>query len=187
MKIIRALVTVLMAAVMAITAASCMSKKAAFTESKYYVMVGTAGMYDNCVRLRYFDGDEIKSVVWYHSPADYEYGDVFVDRNGIEPTREISEEDMYANKPYSLGMNVKLEKLGNCKDLMDSKKMTVTSADYDGMGHWSIHLAGDWGKEYYYGFSNDAFFGVDLTGAHSGDTYTFAMNNGNVVIPLEKG
>jgi hypothetical protein len=202
MKILKILSAAMMAAVLTVTATSCKEEnsrrvrrseeaevtetKPDFNETKYYVMIGTTGERDENIRLRYFYGDEIMAVVWYHTPGDYEYGDIFVAKEGIEPEHKPNEDGPYP-MTYSneLSSDIELEKIGNCKDLMETKELKVTSADYDGMGHWSIHLKDKSWNEYRYGFINDAYFGVELAGAEKGERYTFAMNNGKIVIPLK--
>ena len=114
---------------------------------------------------------------WEHDPNDYEYGDIFI-ANGIEPEKR---EVPYYNgtvRDYFFGSDAKLEKLGNCKTLMTLKKLKIESADYDGYGHWSVHLLDpEQEKEYgyYYGFSANAIFGVNLTGCEKGDLCIFAF------------
>ena len=202
MKILKILSAAMMAAVLTVTATSCKEEKSRrvrrseeaevtetkpdFNETKYYVMIGTTGERDENIRLRYFYGDEIMAVVWYHTPGDYEYGDIFVAKEGIEPEHKPNEDGPYP-MTYSneLSSDIELEKIGNCKDLMETKELKVTSADYDGMGHWSIHMKDKDENEYYYGFVNDAFFGVELEGAEQGERHDFAMNKGVIIIPLK--
>lgn len=203
MKIIKVLTAALMAVLFSVTAASCKKEKdhsvrssknteieeteTQFDESKYYVMIGTPFENDDYIRLRYFYGDEIMAVVWKHTPKDYEYGDVFVAKEGVEPEHISNDDGPYPGTYLNvLGADVELEKIGNCEDLMDELGLKVTSADYDGYGHWSIHLVDEQENEYYYGFVNDAYFDVDLTGAEAGEIYVFAMNDGKVVVPLEQ-
>ena len=196
----------MMAAVLMVAAASCKEEKgrrprrsehseeAESTETKpdldvdkYYVMIGTMGEYNENIRLRYFYGEETMAVVWYHTPKDYEYGDIFVAKDEIEPEHIPNEDGPYPLLTYTneLSSDVELEKIGNCEDLMNTTNLIVTSADYDGMGHWSIHMKDKSENEYYYGFVNDAFFGVELEGAEQGERHVFAMNKGKIVIPLK--
>ena len=202
MKFFKVMGAVMMAAVLMVAAASCKeekgrrqrrSEKTEATETKpdldvnkYYVMIGTMGEYNENIRLRYFYGEETMAVVWYHTPKDYEYGDIFVAKDGIEPEHIPNEDGPYP-MTYSneLSSDIELEKIGNCKDLMNTTNLIVTSADYDGMGHWSIHMKDKDENEYYYGFVNDAFFGVELTGAEQGERHVFAMNKGVIIIPLK--
>ncbi len=208
MKIIRIMAAAMMAVLLTVAAISCKKEKDPsrrhskttgsneitepaeakqdFHENKYYVMVGTTGEDDDDIRLRYFDGEDIKAVVWEHDPGDYEYGDVFVSKDGAEPVREINDDpDPGYMPPYELGSDIELEKIGSCDDLMDTMDLKVKSADYDGMGHWSIMLFDGDENEYYYGFMNDACFEVDLSGAAEGEEHTCAMNDGKIVIPLD--
>lgn len=200
MKIIRVLAAAMLAVLFSVTLTSCKEEKSksvrsskdteieetefSLDDTKYYVMVGTAGSGNQDVRLRYFDGEDIKAVVWSHSAKDIEYGDIFVDESGTEPVR-VESNDVSISPPYRLDSKVELKKIGNCIDIMETLKLEVTSADYDGMGHWSIHLIDEEDTEYYYGFVNDAFFTVDMTSSAKGDEYIFAMNDGKLVIPLE--
>ena len=203
MKILKILAAAMMAAVLTISATSCKEEKSRrhrrseetaatetrpdFNETKYYVMIGTTGERDENIRLRYFYGDEIMAVVWYHTPKDYEYGDVFVAQEGIEPEHILNEDGPYPTMTYTneLSSDIELEKIGNCRDLMEAKSLKVTSSDYDGMGHWSIKLVDKEKNEYYYGFVNDSCFGVDFTDASKGARYNCAINNGKIVIPLK--
>ncbi|MBR4431059.1 MAG: hypothetical protein IKS75_07165 [Clostridiales bacterium] len=202
MKFFKVMGAVMMAAVLMVAAASCKeekgrrqrrSEKTEATETKpdldvdkYYIMIGTMGEHNENIRLRYFYGEEIMAVVWYHTPKDYEYGDIFVAKDGIEPEHIPNEDGPYP-MTYSneLSSDIELEKIGNCKDLMNTTNLIVTSADYDGMGHWSIHMKDKDENEYYYGFVNDAFFGVELAGAEQGERHVFAMNKGVIIIPLK--
>ena len=203
MKIIRVLAAALLAVLFSVTLVSCKEEKSqqvrssketeieetkpGFEETKYYVMVGIPFADDKYIRLRYFDGDETMSVVWKHTHKDYEYGDVFVAKEGVEPEHIPYEDGQYPNTYLNvLGSDVQLEKIGNCEDLMDRLGLKVTSADYDGYGCWSIHLVDEQENEYYYGFINDGYFDVDLVSAQEGEVYVFAMNDGKVVVPLEQ-
>lgn len=202
MKVFKVLTAAMMAVVLTFAIASCKEEKSrrqrrseeakttetkpVFDVEKYYVMIGTMGEYNENIRLRYFYGEETMAVVWFHTPGDYEYGDIFVANEGIEPEHKPNEDGPYP-MTYSneLSSDIELEKIGNCKDLMETKELKVTSADYDGMGHWSIHLKDKSWNEYRYGFINDAYFGVELAGAEKGERHTFAMNNGKIIIPLK--
>ena len=126
---------------------------------------------------------------WEHDPNDYEYGDIFI-ANGIEPEKR---EVPYYNgtvRDYFFGSDVKLEKLGNCKTLMTLKKLKIESADYDGYGHWSVHLQDPSEKKdygYYYGYRNGAYFGVDLSDSDNGTFCTFAFVGDIPIVAVEKG
>ena len=203
MKNTKVLAAVILAVLLSVTVASCKKDKdhsvrsaknteieeteSRFDEDKYYVMIGTPFTDEDSIRLRYFYGDETMAVVWKHTPGDYEYGDVFVAKEGVEPEHILNEDGQYPGTYLNvLGSDVKLEKIGNCSDLMDTVALKVTSADYGGYGQWSIHLVDKDDNEYYYGFINDAYFGINMDGAATDDVYTFAINDGSTVIPLEK-
>ncbi len=201
MKVFKVLTAAMMAVVLTFAIASCKEEKSrrqkrseetkttetkpVFEEDKYYVMIGTMGDYKDSIRLRYFYGNDTMPVIWYHSPKDYEYGDIFVAKEGIEPEQRPDEEGPYPMTYLNeLSSDIELEKIGNCKDLMETKELKVTSSEYDGLGHWSIHLKDKDRNEYRYGFVNNAYFGVELEGAEKGEKHTFAMNNGELIIPL---
>ena len=79
---------------------------------------------------------------------------------------------------HFFGSDVKLEKLGNCKTLMTLKKLKIESADYGGYGHWSVHLQDPSEKKdygYYYGYSANADYGVDLTSCEKGSVCIVAF------------
>ena len=164
-----------------------------FDAEKFYVVVGT---YENkYTQLKYvypksnteYTGDK---VVWENAPADLSYGDVLVSDGNEKKTLVYSAPDnpVYAMASYyKLDDSAVLNKVGNCADLMDSKELTVTSAMYDGSGHWSIHLNDADGQEYYYGYNFYAStLGVDLGSSKTGDKYQFAFNDGKLVVPLSK-
>ena len=164
-----------------------------FDAEKFYVVVGT---YENqYTQLKYVypnsnAGYSADKVVWENAPADLSYGDVLVSDGNEKKTLVYSAPDnpVYAMASYyKLDDAAVLNKVGNCTDLMDSKELTVTSAMYDGSGHWSIHLNDADGKEYYYGYSSyGSTLGVALLGCKTGDKYQFAFNDGNIVVPLSK-
>lgn len=182
----------------------------------FYVMVGT-DFDKKAIRLRQFKGvsddktaawltsteyDNGKEIVskykgwsnfvatwWEHDPNDYSYGDIFI-ANGIEPEiREVPYYDGTVEDRF-FGSEVKLEKLGNCKDLLTLKKLTIEAADYDGYGVWSVKMHDPKSKNdygYYYGFRNDACFGIELEGADEGEIYVFAFIGDIPIIPVEEG
>ena len=205
MKVFRILGAALMAAVLSVTVASCKAEKHKdaydddpdetvisearpdFNESKYYVLVGSAGEYQDYIRLRYFNGDEIESVAWRITSTEYEYGDVFVAKDGTEPVRLEAPDGFSQDKPkYELSGDVKLEKIGNSRDLMETKELIVKSNDYDGGGHFSIKFVDNEANEYYYGFREDSIFDLSVSSAEEGDRYICAMNNGKIVVPLNE-
>ena len=68
---------------------------------------------------------------------------------------------------------------------MEKKNLTVTSKTYDGSSHWSIRYKDDADTEYYYGLSVlGSELEVDPLDCEVGDICTFALYNGNMVIPL---
>ena len=205
MKVFRILGAALMAAVLSVTVASCKAEKHKdaydddpdetvisearpdFNESKYYVLVGSAGEYQDYIRLRYFNGDEIESVAWRITSTEYEYGDVFVAKDGTEPVRLEAPDGFSQDKPkYELSGDVQLEKIGNSRDLMETKELVVKSNDYDGGGHFSIKFVDNEANEYYYGFREDSIFDLSVSSAEEGDRYICAMNNGKIVVPLNE-
>lgn len=160
---------------------------------KFYVVVGTYE--NNYTQLKYVypnsnAGYSADKIVWENAPADLSYGDVLVSDGNEKKTLVYSAPDnpVYAMASYyKLDDTAVLNKVGNCSDLMDSKELTVTSAMYDGSGHWSIHLNDADGKEYYYGYSSyGSTLGVALFGCKTGDKYQFAFNDGKLVVPMAK-
>ncbi len=160
---------------------------------KFYVVVGTYE--NNYTQLKYVypnsnAGYSADKIVWENAPADLSYGDVLVSDGNEKKTLVYSAPDnpVYAMASYyKLDDTAVLNKVGNCSDLMDSKELTVTSAMYDGSGHWSIHLNDADGKEYYYGYSSyGSTLGVALSGCKTGDKYQFAFNDGKLVVPMAK-
>ena len=165
-----------------------------FDEKEFFVVVGNYGAED-LTQLRYFvqkaDGSfSAEKIVWENAPEGLKYGDV------LTAEEKFSLEKVYpANDPvnamayyYKLSNDAKLNKVGNCGTLMEQKDLTVKSVDYDGSSHWSVRYTDESGeKEYYYGLSTFASsLGVNPIEGGAGDVYTFAMLNGNVVIPLVK-
>ena len=203
MKVFRILAAVMMAALLSVTVTSCKGEKPQeadehgetvvsvarhdFNESKYYVLVGSAGEYQDYIRFRYFNGDEIESVAWRITSTEYEYGDVFVAKDGTEPVQLEDPDGFTQDKPkYELSGDVKLDKIGNCRDLMETKELIVKSNDYDGGGHFSIKFVDNEANEYYYGFREDSIFDLSVSSAEEGDRYICAMNNGKIVVPLNE-
>ena len=137
--------------------------------------------------LKYKGASDVEVTWWEHDPDDYNYGDIFI-ANGIEP--EIREVPYYDGTVHDLffGTGVKLEKLGNCRDLMTLKVLEIEAAEYDGYGHWSVllnDLAGENDYGYYYGFRNDAVFGVEISESDSGSLCLFAFVGDIPIIPVE--
>ena len=164
-----------------------------FNEEKFFVVVGTySGGY---TQLRYLyptsSGAYNADKVILSDDTKYAYGDVLTCKGDSQMTRVQSAPDdpVYAMAyHYSLDEAADLTKVGNCKDLLEKKVLTVTDAVYDGSGHWSYHLADATGTEYYYGLN---IFGssldVSLSEANIGDAVTFAMYRDTPAIPLSIG
>ena len=165
----------------------------AFNEEKFFVVVGTySGGY---TQLRYLyptsSGAYNADKVILSDDTKYAYGDVLTCKGDAQMTRVQSAPDdpVYAMAyHYSLDEAADLTKVGNCKNLLEKKVLTVTDAVYDGSGHWSYHLADAAGTEYYYGLN---IFGssldVSLSEANIGDAVTFAMYRDTPAIPLSIG
>ncbi|MBP5579732.1 MAG: dockerin type I repeat-containing protein [Ruminococcus sp.] len=163
-----------------------------FEAENFFVAVGT---YRGATQLRYFKAESeyaysAEKVVWDNAPADISYGDVFVADGDVEMTRVKSAPDdpVYAMAYYyQLDEGTKLDKVGNCNDLMEKKELTFTNKNYDGSGHWSVDYTDENGRIYTYGYNAfGSSLGVDLFDCNVGDIYTFAMYKGDIVVPLAK-
>ncbi|MCQ2417496.1 MAG: hypothetical protein MJ071_06760, partial [Oscillospiraceae bacterium] len=168
------------------------AEKSAFNESEYFVVVGTYHSRDgeNYTQLRYENGGSAGKVAWKNAPDGLTYGDILVAEGKfkLDNVREYSDEPVYAMASVNyLNDDAVLRKVGHCTELMERKKLTVTSTMYDGSGHFSIYLEDENGKEYYYGLSTvGSSLGVNLAyDAEYGDNVTFMFCNGNISIPLE--
>ena len=175
----------------------------------FYVMVGTD--YDGkTIRLRSFKGvreenaawadrttgdgithkyktcGDVNTAWWEHDPNDYEYGDIFI-ANGIEPGYREVEFYQQTIQEMVLDSNVQLEKVGNCKDLMQLRKAKLTDVSYAGYEFWDVSLKYlDDGTTNGYNFRNNAAYYVEITSAEPGDIYLFACLGDVPVIPMEK-
>ena len=156
-------------------------------EKNFFVVVGKyEGKY---TQLRYYHTDSAggytaDKVVWKEAPADIAYGDVFTAEGDVTMTRVQSAPDnpAYAMADYyDLDEGTLLNKVGNCADIMEQKELTVESMDYDGHSHWSIRYSGGG----YYGLTTfGSSLDVDPLDYEVGDTVTFAVYNGHLIIPL---
>ena len=157
-----------------------------FNYDKFYIMTGTMGDNNEYARLRYFNGDSVDMVVWKRSPSEYKYGDVFIPEKDVSPENVVVNETdpAYPRSRFELPGDAALKMIGNSRDLFESKKLTVTRNEYDGMRHFSIYLTDENKNEYRYGFFDLGSFGVEISGAENGDVYDFAVKNGKIIIPL---
>jgi hypothetical protein len=166
---------------------------AKFNEEVFYVVVGT---YDGeYTQLRSFslNGDgtySAEKIVWKNAPADLVYGDVLIAEGNVSMERVSPAQDPINAMAYyyALDDSAKLNKVGNCSDLMEQKDLIVKRKDYDGSAHWSIRYTDESdGKEYYYGLSTyGSSLDVSPLDYNVGDICTFAMLNGNVIVPVKK-
>jgi len=165
-----------------------------FEAEKFFVVVGTYGS-EGYTQLRYcYPADDggytADKVVWKDAPSDLSYGDVFVADGDVSVTKVQAAPNDPVNAfayYYSLDEGSKLEKAGNCNDIMEKKDLTVTSNSYDGSSHFSIRYKDNDGFTYYYGLSRyGSALTVDPIDCTTGDVYTFALYNGHIVIPLSK-
>ncbi|MBO4604583.1 MAG: hypothetical protein J5657_04735 [Clostridiales bacterium] len=155
-----------------------------FEHDEFYVMVGINEYTDDQnIRLRYFHGDDIDMVVWKRAPAGFKYGDVFIPEGDVTPENVVVNEDdpAYPRSWFELKGDADLKFIGNCKDLMETKKLTVTRNDYDGMRHFSIDFKDEDGNEYYFGFFD---IGVDVSMPETGGSCDCAVNKGKIIIPF---
>lgn len=163
-----------------------------FDEETFFVVMGTYG--DSHTQLRYFypvssDKYGADKIVLDNVNEDLSYGDVLIAENDVEFTKvyDFKDSPTYAmSYYYSLNEDVSFRKAGNCSELMEQKELSIIDKVYDGSGHWSIKLADENGNQYYYGLNVLASkLGVDIVyDSEIGDTYSFAFNNGKIVIPL---
>lgn len=163
-----------------------------FDEESFFVVVGTYG--NDYTQLRYFypksnGGYNADKVVLNNANEDFSYGDVLIAENVVELTKvyDFQNDPAYAmSYYYSLSEDVTLKNVGNCSELMEQKELSISDKNYDGSGHWSINLVDKTGNKYYYGLNILAStLGIDIVyGSEIGDIYSFAFNNGNIVIPL---
>lgn len=164
-----------------------------FDAKEFFVYVGTYG--DGLPQFRYLypksDGSyTADKVIWENAPTDIAYGDIFVANGEINLTKvyPAANDPVYAHAyHYTIDENAVLNESGNCSDIMEKKNLTVTSKTYDGSSHWSIRYKDEAGTEYYYGLSVLAsVLEVDPLDYEEGDVCTFALYNGNMVVPLPK-
>ena len=162
-------------------------------EDQFFVYVGTYS--GGIPQFRYLyptsDGSyNADKVIWEDAPTDLAYGDIFVADGDVPMTQVYPAADDPANAHvyyYMLDEGAKLNKAGNCSDLMEQKDLSVTSKTYDGSSHWSVRYMDAAGEEYYYGLSTFASsLGVDPLDCEVGDVYTYALYNNYMVAPLAK-
>lgn len=163
-----------------------------FDEEKFFVVVGIyANQY---TQLRYFypksdGGYSAGKVVLNNTNENLSYGDVLIAEDDVELTKvyDFKDNPAYAmSYYYSLNEDVTFKNIGNCSELMEQKELSISDKNYDGSGHWSINLIDENGNEYYYGLNVLAStLGIDIVySSEIGDIYSFAFNNGNIVVPL---
>ena len=166
------------------------SEQAKFNEKEFYIVVGTYGGYTQlrCFSLGGSGTYSAEKVVWKDAPKGLTYGDLFtaegnVNMKIIYPAQDPVNAMAYY---YELEEGTKLNKIGNCEGLMDQIKLTVKRKDYDGSAHWSIRYTDESGeKEYYYGLSTyGSSLDVSPLDYSVGEVCTFAMLNGNIIVPL---
>lgn len=166
---------------------------ATFDAKEFFVYVGTYG--DDLPQFRYLypksdGGYTADKVIWEDAPTDIAYGDIFVADGEISLTKVYPAADnpVYAHAyHYTIDEGVVLNKSGSCADIMEKLDLTVTSQIYDGSSHWSVRYKDEADAEYYYGLSTyRSALEVDPLDCEVGDVYTYAMYNGNLVIPLSK-
>ena len=162
-----------------------------FDEKNFFVVVGTYE--EKYTLLRYLhldsDGDYYDSlVVWKEAPEDIAYGDIFTSK-GEAKLKAIN---LFENDPvynfsyytlsyYYLEEGTKLNKIGNCTDLMEQKDLIVTSRSDNGYEHWGVNY---YDGSYYKLRTSNSDFGVDPIDCKSGDIVTFAVYKEHLVIPL---
>ena len=162
--------------------------KEEFYGTGYYVIAGKSPDWadEKEIRLKYYHESGVDAVWWKHDPADYEYGDIFI-ANGIEPGYREVEFYQQTIQEMVLDSDVQLEKVGNCKDLMQLRKAKITDVSYAGYEFWDVSLKYlDDGTTNGYNFRNNAAYYVEITSAEPGDIYLFACLGDVPVIPMEK-
>ena len=162
--------------------------KEEFYGTGYYVIAGKSPDWadEKEIRLKYYHESGVDAVWWKHDPADYEYGDIFI-ANGIEPGYREVEFYQQTIQEMVLDSDVQLEKVGNCKDLMQLRKAKLTDVSYAGYEFWDVSLKYlDNGATNGYNFRNNAVYYVEITSAEPGDIYLFACLGDVPVIPMEK-
>ena len=194
MRSVKAFISVTLVAVFTLGVVSCgKAKQKKFTEQEfystgYYVIAGKSPDWgdEKEIRLKYYHESGVDAVWWKHDPADYEYGDIFI-ANGIEPGYREVEFYQQTIQEMVLDSDVQLEKVGNCKDLMQLRKAKLTDVSYAGYEFWDVSLKYlDDGTTNGYNFRNNAAYYVEITSAEPGDIYLFACLGDVPVIPMEK-
>lgn len=199
MRSVKAIISVVLIAAFTLGVASCGKagesketqkkfSKEEFYGTGYYVIAGKSPDWadEKEIRLKYYHESGVDAVWWKHDPADYEYGDIFI-ANGIEPGYREVEFYQQTIQEMVLDSDVQLEKVGNCKDLMQLRKAKLTDVSYAGYEFWDVSLKYlDNGAPNGYNFRNNAIYYVEITSAEPGDIYLFACLGDIPVIPMEK-
>ena len=199
MRSVKAFISVVLITAFTLATASCgMAGESKETQKKfskeeffgtgYYVIAGKSPDWadEKEIRLKYYHESGVDAVWWKHDPADYEYGDIFI-ANGIEPGYREVEFYQQTIQEMVLDSDVQLEKVGNCKDLMQLRKAKLTDVSYAGYEFWDVSLKYlDNGATNGYNFRNNAVYYVEITSAEPGDIYVFACLGDVPVIPMEK-
>ena len=199
MRSVKAFISVVLITAFALATASCgMAGESKETQKKfskeefygtgYYVIAGKSPKWadEKEIRLKYYHSNGVDAVWWKHDPADYEYGDFFI-ANGIEPGYREVEFYQQTIQEMVLDSDIQLEKVGNCKDLMQLRKAKLTDVSYAGYEFWDVSLKYlDNGTTNGYNFRKNAAYYVEITSAEPGDIYLFACLGDVPVIPMEK-
>lgn len=199
MRSVKAFISMVLITAFALATASCgMAGESKETQKKfskdefystgYYVIAGKSPEWadEKEIRLKYYHESGVDAVWWKHDPDDYEYGDIFI-ANGIEPGYREVEFYQQTIQEMVLDSDVQLEKVGNCKDLMQLRKAKITDVSYAGYEFWDVSLKYlDDGTTNGYNFRNNAAYYVEITSAEPGDIYLFACLGDVPVIPMEK-
>ncbi len=199
MRSVKVFISVVLVFAFALATASCgMAGESKETQRKfskeefygtgYYVIAGKSPDWadEKEIRLKYYHESGVDAVWWKHDPADYEYGDIFI-ANGIEPGYREVEFYQQTIQEMVLDSDDQLEKVGNCKDLMQLRKAKITDVSYAGYEFWDVSLKYlDNGATNGYNFRNNAAYYVEITSAEPGDIYLFACLGDVPVIPMEK-
>ena len=153
----------------------------------FFVVVGS---YREEVQLKYFGENSTEKVVWKDAPENLSYGDVLVADGelSMERVQSMPDNPVYAHAyHYELAEDTVLDNIGNCSEIAEQKKLTVTDKQYDGSGHWSVHLDDSDGNAYYYGLNTfGSSLGVNPIEAEIGEVCTYSFIDGKIIIPLAK-
>ncbi len=147
----------------------------------FFIVSGTKGS-ATMLNFHYYGADNVYSDLVQTYPTEaFSYGDVLV-YDG-----EFSILETY---PAQLGGNASnLRKIGTYEDFFDTKNLTVTSAEFPGsdIKFGEFQLIDNAGNTYsYYQDYTNVDYGISLQTAQVGDSYTFAVLDNTVLLPLEK-